>query len=357
MKLIDKYILTRSIWPFVYCLSAFLILIVLVDLFEHLDSIIKNKVNFFIIVKYYLYLIPVFAVQISPIAVLLASMYIIGGLSKHNEITAMKASGINLFRIVSPFFLFGIIVSLVIIILNETFIPKTIYQHTFIKEKYISDSSSKSVFFRNNIAFVSKKYSYFIKQYNVEQKEIHGITILKYSKTGDLKARIDAEKGRWTGTGWRFYKGILREFEDKIETTTKSFNEKFILIPEKPESFAKSHSMELMTYKELRNHIQNIKNNGGNPIKEKVFLNSKISMPFANFIVLLIGIPLILKIANAGIITGIVLSLVISFVYRVIIVIGISLGNSGIFHPFLAAWFGNLIFLSIGLFLVWKIDT
>ncbi len=357
MKLIDKYIITRSLGPFFYCLSAFIILFIIVDLFENLDVFIKNRIDFFIILKYYLFFIPGIFSQISPIAVLLSSVYILGNLSKHNEITAMKASGINLFRIVSPFLLLGFIISLGTIILNETVIPKSFYHHTLIKEKYLSDASDESIFYRRNVAYISGKYSYYIKLYDVEKKEMTGVTVLKHDKDAKLEFRIDAQKAEWTGTGWRFYDGCVRTFNENTETDLEVFNNKFIQIPENPESFTKGVSMELMTYKDLKNYIDKLKQHGNDALKERVFLYSKISMPFANFIVLLVGIPLMIMMTSGNILTGIVFSLIVSFGFRVLSVIGISLGNGGAFPPILSAWFGNIIFICLGVWLLRRIDT
>ncbi|MBU0650888.1 LptF/LptG family permease [bacterium] len=356
MKLIDRYIISKSIWPFVYCMGVFLVIMVCMDLFENLDSILQNNVDVVTIVEYYLLLIPGFAVEISPLCLLLGSVYILGKLLRHNEITAMRACGINIFRVIAPFLYLGLIVSLVVIILNETFIPKAVIAHGYIKEKYLSSGGNKEQgIFRNNIAFISNNYSYFVKKYDVEKMTMYDITILKYDKSDQLLARIDSKKGEWTGTGWRFYDGMLRSFLNSDEAGMESFKEKFINLPEKPSAFAKSFDLEFMTYREIKNYIKKVMKSGAVPIKERVFLYSRVAMPFSNFVILMVGIPIVFMMSQAGIISGIVISLVVSFLYKIILVVGIAFGNGQMFPPFVSAWFGNAVFFVIGVWLLKKV--
>jgi lipopolysaccharide export system permease protein len=348
MKLIDRYIITKCFMPFLYCISAFTVLFVIVDLFESLDTIIKNQVNVIKILQYYYYLIPSFMIQVCPLALLLASVYILGKLAHDNELNAMRATGINLFRIIMPFLFLGFILSLLIVLLNETITPIYAFKSVLIKEKYITKDSVDKDFSRNNIAVISNKHSYFIKKYDIENKEMFGITILQYNKDDEVIARIDAERGKWTGIGWRFFSGNIREFVHKTQTNMTGFGEKFIRLPEKPESFAKKFDLNLMSSKEIRDYIQSLIKKGAVPTKELVGLYNKLAMAFASFVLLFIGIPIILIITHTGLLTGIMLSIVVSFIYKLVIVVGVSLGHGEVLSPVLSAWFANIIFLITG---------
>lgn len=355
MKLIDKYIISKCFFPFIYCLSTFLVLITVIDLFENLDVIIKNHVPIMTLIKYYLLLLPSFTVQVSPIAVLMASVYILGQLSKFNEISAMRACGINLFRIIVPFLCLGFFVSLAIIALNETVVPQSVFEYTIIKEKYISDSVKDQAYTKDNIALVLDATSYFIKKYDIEQKQMFGITILQYDQEDNVIARIDAERGEWRGPDWKFFNGTVRNFEKSEQTNMTAFSESFFTLLITPDVLSKTNVMELMPYKELKKYIKKIKKRGYRPIHEYVVLYNKIAEPFSNFIVLLVGIPIVLMVVNPGIVTGLVISLVVCFSYKIAMVVGISLGNGEFISPLLAAWFGNFIFLIVGSILMLKI--
>lgn len=104
MKIIDRYISREFLFPFVNCMVLFVSLYVIIDLVSRLEDILKNHVDISVLLQYYLAFLPIIFVRTAPIAVLLSTLYVLGNFSKYNEITALKASGQNVWRIALPFF-------------------------------------------------------------------------------------------------------------------------------------------------------------------------------------------------------------------------------------------------------------
>ncbi len=352
MKVLDRYIMHRALAPFVYCLGVFLLLMIFADLFENLDMILKNKVPLSLLIQYYGLKVPEFAVQISSLAILLSSVYVLSRFVRFNEMVAMRACGINIFRVIFPFLFLGIIVSLGIIILNETVLPHFRSHFNVIKETYL-EGKQEGVF-HTNLAFVSYNYSYFIKKYDIEKKEMYGITILKSNAADEIVSRIDAKHGKWTGTGWRFFEGTFRNLDAGKGANLTRFNEKFIALPETPKNFAHLFSLNFMRYRELKKHINKMRQSGYVPKEEWIILYSKIALPFANFFVLLVGIPFIFMSSNMHVVTGCILSLVVNFAYKIIVVFSIALGNSSLISPLASAWMTNILFGIAGIWLLKK---
>ena len=108
MKILDRYLLKNFLIPLSYCLFVFCLLYVVIDVFGHLDEILRNNVPFVVLVKYYLSLLPLVFVQTVPVATLLAVVYMIGTMNRSNELTALKASGINISSFLLPVFAIAI---------------------------------------------------------------------------------------------------------------------------------------------------------------------------------------------------------------------------------------------------------
>ena len=125
MRIIDRYLVKKFDGPFLFSIFTFLALYIIIDLFNLLEDILKYHINWDVLLRYYLNMAPSIYVQVCPIATLIAIMFGLGTLNRHFEITAMKAGGVNLFRIAKPYLSLGILISLFTILINEKIVPAT----------------------------------------------------------------------------------------------------------------------------------------------------------------------------------------------------------------------------------------
>ena len=124
IKILDRYLIREFIVPLVYCLAAFLLIYVIYDLSAHLDNYIEEKIPLAMLVNYYRIQLPLVLVNVIPLSILLAVIYCLGSLSRHNEVTAMRATGISMYRITLPFLVLGIFFTALLLYLNENFAPE-----------------------------------------------------------------------------------------------------------------------------------------------------------------------------------------------------------------------------------------
>src|SRR6516225_11327215 len=123
MRLLDRYLLRELLVPLGYCLSGFLLLWVTADLVNELGSLQQHHLSAADIAKYYLVQAPGFLVLGMPIALLLALLYALTNHARHNEITAIRAAGVSLWRMCLPYLLVGLGLSLLSFGLNEFYVP------------------------------------------------------------------------------------------------------------------------------------------------------------------------------------------------------------------------------------------
>jgi lipopolysaccharide export system permease protein len=359
MRIIREYILGEFLKPFVACFVLFICLSWVIDLFDHLDEVVKAKVPLFVLCDYYFSMTPFIFVNISPIIIILATIYTLSTLNRHNEIMAIKAVGVNLWSIIWIFLSFGILMSAISFSVNELVKPESYLHSISLKEQYFKPKANKA---KNHIMkditlYGSNNRIFIINSYDTKRQQINNITISENNQKNELSRQLVAKKAQWLDGYWIFYDCIVTEYENgKQKGESKHYDERIELIDEKPKDFARSELQpDLMSYWQLKKYIRRLKNSGFKPHKELVIFYNKLAFPLANFIIIFFAVPFTLTRARSGnLFLGIALSIIISFSYWGINALCLSLGKIGVLSPLLAAWLTNIIFLLIG---VWLIES
>ena len=166
--------------------------------------------------------------------------------------------------------------------------------------------------------------------------------------------RIDAESARYDKNkkGWYLYNGRIRKYLNKREIII-SFKKRFFPLKEKPYDFSRDWvNVHSMTTEEARNYIQKLKKAGKPHRKELVEYYLKYSFPMISFVILIIGISFGGFSPKSVIVLSFFISVCIYLIYYTFVAFGLSLSKTGIMHPALGAWMGNIVFFTIGIFLL-----
>ncbi len=358
MKILDKYILKSFIFPLLYCLVIFYLLFIVADLLGHLDEILKNKVPLLILTRFYVSFSPLIFVQTAPIAALLATVYLLSAMNRNNELTAMKASGINLSAALLPIFIIGIILTLSIFYVNENIVPRASVISNKIKTEYIESGKKekelKSV--KNLTVYGKANQMIYAKKFNPVNNRLYGIIILEHNKNQTLRRKILAKEAVWLTDRWRFYNVIIYRFDEfgQPKGRVLTFNKKVIRMPDKPSELLKGEFMaSFMDYSQLKTYITRLEGGDKRTINRlKTDLYFKLSLPFCVFIMILLGIPFALTTARGGVAASIGKSIIIGLIYYGFIGISLALGKGNFFPPLIAAHLPNLVFLIIAIALI-----
>jgi len=290
IKTLDKYILRNFLASLLIITLGFGILIIAINMVEELRDFIDHEVAIGQIMVYYVYFAGWILKSFLPVFVLLAALTSIGILARRNEILAMKAGGISLYRIAAPILVFTFFLSIAHIYYNEVIFPPGNKKRVEMKEYTIEKHSPKSKSSVNNIyRQVNKDLFFVIQGYNIPKKEGVGAKIYR-SENDKLVEMISAEKIQYTSKNWMLYNGVRRIFKDSTETFTTFDTLSASYIEDKPSDFEKPLGKpEDMGYEELEYYIDVMKRTGAPYQRELVDLKFKLSYPFASFIVILIS--------------------------------------------------------------------
>ena len=353
MKKLDLYLIRQFLVTLSMTLMGFLCVILIVDLIENLDRFIDNAIPFKITLKYYFYAIPWFINIGLPMSMMISTVFSIGLLAKRNELTAMKATGISLYRIAVPIITIGLIVSFISFELDNTWVSKGNEVRYNIEREYMkrrsrvkSQKDLRNVFLQKN-----EKTHISIGRYKVETTVGRSITAISL-ENGTVSKRLDAHGITWDDslTLWRVTDYSIREFNvaGEVKNTFIFPGDTLINLEFTPQDITQqSKTPDEMSFADLTIRIDQLKENGVDTTKWEVDRLFKISFAFTNLIVVLFGLPLVVMKSKGGLSFGAGMGIFVIFVYYAFIKFGMSMGYKGIMSPMVAAWMGNVIF-SVG---------
>ncbi len=363
MNKLDQYLL-RQFWVILaLAILGFVSIFVIVDLIENLDRFMDNKVPAGIVFQYYLYTLPWFVSIGLPMAMLISTVFSLGSMVKRNEWTAMKASGISLYRVTLPLILSGLFMSASSFALDNKWVAYGNEKRFEIDRDYVKRKSRHKLKNTLKNIFLQKNISTHISlgKYTIKKSIGHDLTVVDL-ETSSIQQRIDAKKITWNPDSlmWTLTGYSIRNFNEYGIESKVSVGEGDTLLalgflPEEIQQQARKP--DELDYFKLTERIKQLKANGVDTLRWEVTRYLKISFAFTNLIVVLFGIPLVVLKEKNSLSFGAGASVFVIFGYYAFIKFGQSLGFNGIIDPLLSAWLGNILFLAGGILLLWRAKT
>jgi lipopolysaccharide export system permease protein len=359
MKIVDRYLIREYLRNMLFITLSFLSLFLIIDFFEKIRMFLSNHATLVQMGSYFFFRIPMVVSQILPAAVLLASLITCGYLSRHSEITAMKANGISLYRIAVPILAIATLTSLLVFVLSEWVTPHTNDRAEHIRLVEVQKQPSMGSFKQDQIWYRGKMGIYNFRLFDARTGTLQGITIHYLDRQMKLVMRLDAEKGEWKEGRWLFHNLLITRFSEGGFPVISRVKEQVVDLPEKPADFqVVQKDVEVMGYFELKRYIRKLQSEGYDATRYVVDLHGKIAFPLVSIILAVIGVSFSLRSERSGgIAQGIGAGLVIGFSYWLVYAFGMSLGRSGTLPPIVAAWFANILFCTASAILVPRVKT
>ena len=125
MRILTRYILRLHVAPFLFAASGLTVLLLLDQVSKRFERLIGKGLHWSVIAEVFLYSIPFIVAQTLPMAVLIAVLYVFSRLEGDFEVTAIKASGIPLSRVMTPLLVAGVILAGAMTWFNDTVLPQS----------------------------------------------------------------------------------------------------------------------------------------------------------------------------------------------------------------------------------------
>ncbi|MGD2295871.1 MAG: LPS export ABC transporter permease LptF [Candidatus Aminicenantes bacterium] len=359
-NILDRYIIRKFLVIFLLILISLLFVSIIITFFERIDEIYEHNKPFSLFLNYLWYRIPEFVYVSLPVCAMASALLSLGLLTKTNEITAMKACGMSVYRIIIPVVAAACLVSIGSFYIQEYIYP---YSNKKAEEKWneIIDRPPRSYSHLDQRWVMGRERNriYHYKHFDPFVPAFSELSIYEFEPDSwSLQKRYFAEKGYFKEDRLLLINGWYMEFEENKQTrfVQKETLELFDL--EGRNYFVKEwKEADQLNYSELAAYIEDVEEKGFETVHYRVDLNYKVSFPLAGLVMTLLGIPFAFSMGKRGTLVGMGLSLLIAMVYWGAMEMFRFFGYQSFLFPFLAAWGPNLIFGLAGLYLLFTLRT
>jgi lipopolysaccharide export system permease protein len=354
VRILDRYLVREFLWPLLYCFDAFALLMIVIDLFGTLDEFIDYHAHLGTVVHYYLIYFPEMFVLIAPMSLLLGLLFCLASLGKHNELTAMRASGVSLLRLSLPLLGIGLIASLSVFAVNELFVPHSKEQREALMAA-LKGRTGRDVLQNFFFANPNDLRDWYARRFNTQSFEMENPEVHDRKPDGKPDFDIYAERAQWIDGQWHFFKADVYDHRENPPLVTHVAETNFPSIKDPPKRMAvEVKSPDQLTSTELRRYIRLQRRLGhtADLARYQVTLHYRYAFPLTCLIVVLMGIPLGMRVSRSGPLLGVGTALVLVVAFYFLNNITLALGSGGRIPPVVAAWLTNVIFAGVGLVLL-----
>lgn len=359
VRLIDRYVLRELVVPFGIGIAVAVMLLIGTMLFRYAEDIITKGVPITLVFKLMLLETPMFSVIAMPMAMAFAASLSINRLSRDSELTPMRMAGLPFRRIIASILIAGVIGSGLSFIIADRVAPwaskranrilhqmvlksvaPTAQPHTFVK----SDDNRWVIY----VQWLNKLDAnrFMVRQVLIYDTRGSSFPVLYAAQQGITSRRY------WTLTNVAKYE-LAR---DGSVQRVWSLPELKLDLEKDIDFFAFSETSDEMSCKHLREEIRSLQSSGAGGIARRfqVDLHFRYALPFACLVFGLISAPISFRFSRGGTFVGVLVSIIISFLYWNAMILSKVLGANGVVPPALAAWAQNAAFGCIAAFLVWR---
>ncbi len=361
MLILDRYLIAKYLKILGVATTALLSIYLTIDFVEQLRKYLKADTQLIDIIGYLGLKLPGILYQLTPLAILLATLITLGTLAYDNEITAMRASGINLGRITASFLVLSLAVSLLMLLTDRSLIPTTNERAHSMRKAVLEQHTEQALFTQNRVWLrVSADTFLNVQLVDLSQSTLFGISVYRLSQDFVLQEMVDAQELRYADDQWALISGVKRRFLDDGRTQTVTFDQEPFDLNEEPRELRKRLTVnpENLTLPELANYIDRLEDSGYPTSKYAADYYGRYAFPFASLVMAILGISITLLelgTRQKHFARSIGFTLLIGFHYWVIHEFALGVGRGNVMPPALAGWTANILFLGIGVFLMSRV--
>jgi len=365
--LFDDYVMREFVTSLALILSTFLVLSLVFSFFELIGDIVRNRTPLITVGDYLLNLIPYMIYSLTPLCSLIAVLVTVGSLNRSSELTAIKACGVSLYRVVLPIFVLAGVLAVGLFAFGEFYLPQANRRQEALRS--IIKGKPAQTFLRPDRKWISGQETngeptriFYYQFFDSDRNVFANLTVFEFQPGGfNLQRRIFASSARWDaqGKGWVMENGWQRNFNNETVSAYQPFTSNtFPEIHELPAYFKKeSRQSQEMSYGDLNGYIHDLKQSGFDTMRLRVQLNHKLAYPLMTLVMAIFAVPFALMMGKRGSLTGYATAIGMAIAYQIITSIFESMGNVNALPPVLAAWSVDLLFALGGTYLLLRTPT
>jgi lipopolysaccharide export system permease protein len=355
MKLTDKYIVRKFIATFLYLNLLLTLVIVIFDISEKVDDFIEHNAPLqAIVVEYYLNFIPFLLNMFIGLITFIAVIYFTSRMAFNTEIIAILSAGVSFRRMLMPYLVTAFLLAGLSFTLSNFLIPVANKVRLDFEMQYLGKHRPRHESF---IHFQISPGEYVSVQHFDPFSNSGYRAILCHLNDDGLERVVTADMIRWDSVAdiWNLSQYTERVFDGELERLTHGATLDTTLAIGPGDLTTRVVSVGHMGYRQLRRFIRDSKIRGTeNIIFYEVEKHQRLAYPFSTIILTLIGVALSSRKVRGGIGLHIAMGLLASFSYILFMKFSETFATNGNLQPVIAAWIPNVLFLLLGIYLIWR---
>jgi LPS export ABC transporter permease LptG len=365
--IVDEYVLREFLRTFTMVLVSFVMLMLVFTFFELLSDIIKNRTPLVTVGEYLIDLTPSMIYLITPLSVLIGVLVVFGVMNRNSEITAMKATGISLYRIAVPVLTIAAILSVSLFAFDELYLPQANRRQEALRDtikgkppESVEHPGRRWIFGQPEKDQPARIFYY--EYFDPDIDTFGNLTVFEFAPGSfRIEKRIFASTAQWEPhlNTWVFEDGWVRTFSgDEIADYQPFSVSTFPEIHEPPAYFTREvRQSSEMSFSQLDGYIHSLRQSGFNTVPLRVQLNHKLAYPLITLVMGILAIPFALSMGRRGSLSGVAVAIGVAIAYFVVSGFFEAMGNVSWLPPVLAAWSPDFLFGLAGAYLLLRTPT
>jgi lipopolysaccharide export system permease protein len=357
MTTFERHVVKRLLKGFVFFIGSLIVFFIVLHWVEYSDDFLDGGATVKeIFTVFYPSYVPEIIRLTSPLALFLSCIYITGALAQELQLIALQTAGVSLYRLMRPYVIVGLLVTVFMFGFNGWVVPRTNEVVVQYENEYLphgEQSIDLSEIHRQNDPQTILSVGY----YDQDRERAHDVSLQRFSPTTHLTDRLDAERMEWIDSleTWRMHDVVRRSFEDE-KVQYESLESVDTTLHVYPRDLARTQNdVAAMTIPVARDYLAALRRAGaGNLERPLVAYYNKFAYPFANLILVLIGVPLASVRRRGGQALRFAIGLFTAFVYLALQKLTEPLGYSGALPPAATAWLPDITFALVALIILWR---
>jgi len=357
MRLLDRYVIRNFLQAYVYCIAGFISIWLIFDISDNISTLLDERIGLTLAVQYYLTQIPQVFIILLPVSLLLALLFSLGRMSRANEIVSMLTAGVSLPRILLPLVLLGLLTVGATTALNYSLAPhaELARRHFFSDARGRPAALIEGQIFRNR----TDERTWFIQNFRLGSNEFNTVQVLQQDARDNIVTNYLAKRAVYQPETkkWELQTAKVVHYDAAGNILDEQFYPSLTIEhwTETPFRLGSANvRAEYLSLPELRQYLQF---NSDFPTTLlapfRTHLQYRLALPWTCLVVVWIAAPLGIGYSRRGVLAGVAAAVILVFSMNFLTHLFLALGEGDRIAPWIAAWTPNLLFATMGLYLLY----
>jgi lipopolysaccharide export system permease protein len=353
LKKIDIYIIRKFLGTYFYSILLLTVIIIIFDVSEKIDDFIEKDAPLkAIIFEYYLNFIPYFVNMFSALFTFIAVVYFTSRMASNTEIVAILNAGISFWRMLVPYLISGIFLTLLSFVLMNYIIPYTNRDLRAFEKAYIKNPFKSN---EMNLHMQLEKGTYiYVENFNSVGNIGYRFSLEKFDSTG-LTLKLKADMITWDSINsqWKMTNYVIRKIRPNEETIYTKAQSDTVMSFTPADFKVDIEDAKIMTYNQLNKFIEQEKMRGSTLTGQfNLEKYKRLTFPFANIVLTFIGVALSSRKVRGGIGMHLGMGIAIAFTFILLLQVTSVFAIFGNVPAGIALWIPNFIYSIVAILLL-----